>query len=68
MTSKVKRPGKRELSRYKRLLRERGITYVEIARMADRSWFTVWAALKGHRHSPHIINTIQKMLGNGAAA
>ena len=51
----------------KRLLKHRGITYEDVARLTGVSWWMVWAVLNGRKVSARVMASVDKLLGNAAA-
>lgn len=58
----------KDIGALKASLKARGITYDEIARVADCSWHNVWMVVNGRRVSGPVMRVIDKLLGVGAAA
>ena len=52
----------------KRTMKQRGVTYHDVARLAGVSWFMVWAVLNGRRTSARVMTAVNKLVGDGRAA
>lgn len=52
----------------KKALRDRGITYDQVARFVGVSWFMVYAVVNGRRKSARVVGAIQKLLGEPGRA
>lgn len=47
----------------KAALRARGCTYRDVARVADRSWYMVWAVVNRRKTSAHVLRAVEKVTG-----